>query len=272
MGLFVALAGGVAVGRRRFEREVRGHVDDLLGDAARSTGGEFTAADLDGLPTPVRRYFETVVDERRPSVRIARLSQRGAFRLGGPDASWHPLEATQVFSATPPAFVWDARIDVAPLFPVRVVDRYGRGDGVLQAKLWAALPVASAGPSPEMDESELVRYLAETVWFPTALLPANGVSWAGIDARTARATLEHRGRTASLTFHFDESNLVERVTTERYRQEDDAYVPWTGYFSDYETHDGLRVPTVAAVEWNLPADDLSYWRATLDDVSYRPSG
>lgn len=89
-----------------------------------------------------------------------------------------------------------------------------------------------------MNENELVRYLAEAVWFPTALLPTHGVEWEAIDDRSARAILGHRGVTASLVFWFDDRNEVERVTTERYRQEADSSTPWTRYFRESKNDTG----------------------------------
>ncbi|MFB6172472.1 MAG: DUF6544 family protein [Haloarculaceae archaeon] len=268
--------GGVAaaagVGRARFDRAIARRVDDLLAASRSPAGGPFSAAALSDLPDPVRRYLRTAIEDGRPAVGTVRLEQRGEFRLGG-DASapWKPLTATQHFTTDPPGFVWDARIEVAPRVPVRVVDAYVDGQGSLRAKLLSAVTVAEADPGPEMDDGELLRYLAECVWFPTALLPAAGVEWAPIDDRTARATVEHRGGTASLTFHFDDRDLVERVHAgRRYRQETDAFTPWTGYFEDYVSRGGLRVPTRARVEWNLPDGDLPYWRATVSSIDHQP--
>lgn len=269
LGVVVTL---VIIGRHRFEQEIKGHVDDLLTDVDGYSDRGVSKDDIEGLPAPVERYFEHVLDEGHAYVRAVRLRQRGEFRLGSANGSWRPLVATQYFSMCPPAFVWDARIDVVPLIPARVLDLYERGEGLLRANLFSAFPVASAGPSPEMNSGELVRYLAEAVWFPTALLPTQGVEWEAIDDRSARATLEDRGVTASLVFHFDDRDEVARVTTERYRQEDDSYAPWTGHFRDYEVRNGLRIPTAAEVEWNLPDGDLRYWRARIEAIDYCAAG
>lgn len=268
--LVAGVAGAVAVGwsRRRFEREIEGRVDDLLAGADGGSPREFDAADLEGLPAPARRYFERVLYEGQPYARTVRLHQRGEFRLGGADAPWRPLAATQYYGIDPPGFVWDATIELLPHLPVRVLDLYGPDGGLLRARLLSAIPVASAGPDPEMNEGELVRYLSEGAWFPTALLPDRGVEWAPVDERTAVATLEHRGTTATVRFHFDERDLVERVTAERYRQEDGARAPWTGYFREYRRRSGRLVPTAAAVEWNLPGGDLQYWRARIRGIEH----
>lgn len=62
---------------------------------------------------------------------------------------------------------------------------------------------------------------------------------------------------------------VERATTDRYRQEDDDYVPYTGYFREYEERRGIVIPTEAEVKWTLSDEDLSYWRASIDEIEYQ---
>ena len=272
LALAVAVAGVATVGVRRaqFDAATARRVAALSAAAAGPTDavGREEYADL---PAPVRRYFDAVLEEGRPRVRTARLEQRGEFRLGGPSGSWKPMRATQHYAVDPPGFVWDARIDLAPLVPVRVVDAYERGRGSLRALVWSTVPVADAEHGPRLDEGELLRYLAEAVWFPTALLPAAGVAWSPVDDDSARATLEDRGSTASAVFHFDEDDLVERVTVdERYRQETEEFAPWVGRFDRYRWVDGCRIPTEASVEWTTAEGPLPYWRARIAGVEYDP--
>ncbi|MFC7019103.1 MULTISPECIES: DUF6544 family protein [Haloarcula] len=263
-------AGLVAAGieRRRFARDVDAQIDRLL-TAGSVREGEFDRDDLDGVPAPVARYFDAVLEPGLPYTTAVRLEQTGAFRLGGADASWRPLAATQHYTSAPPGFVWDATIDLAPLLPVRVVDAYVDGAGVLEARVLSALRVARAGPSPEMDAGELLRYLAEAVWFPTALLPGSGVEWEAVSDSAARARLELLETTATAVFHFDDDGLVERVTGHRYRQAADEYAPWTGRFEAYRDRNGRLVPTRASVEWDLPDGPVPYWRGTLDAIEHR---
>jgi hypothetical protein len=292
----VGLGAAVAVGRSRFDRASADLADELLAEAdarperAIAGGGRrdrgaapadrivtdtdrtVTDDDLAGLPDPVRDYLDNAIRDGRSYVRSARLEQRGEFRLGGPESAWKPLEATQRVTVRPPGFVWDATIEMAPFLPVRVVDAYVGGSGVLRAALLGALPVADMVPSPELDEGELVRYLVEAVWFPTALVPGEGVEWETIDGDSARATLEHDDTTVSAVFHFTDSDEVERVVAERPRETDDGFerATWTGHLWNYQERDGLLVPTEGEVEWNLPEGDLPYWRATISDMEYWP--
>lgn len=268
-GILVGLVSIAIAGKRRFDNTVRAHIDELWADVERGTAQQYTKEELADLPVPVREYFAEVLTEGQPVIRSVCLHQRGEFRLGGADAPWRSLTATQYVTTQPPGFVWDATIEVLPLLPARVIDLYKQGDGILRARLLGIVPVASVGPNPEMNEGELVRYLAEAVWFPTALLPSQGVEWEPIDNRSARATLEHADVTASVIFHFDDEHRITRATTERYRQEDDTYASWTGYFREYEERHEVHIPTEAEVEWNLSEGDLPYWRASVEHVRYR---
>lgn len=280
-GLIVLAVAVVLVNTYRLGRSHARLAADLVADARTEPGAgtrreaaddadeTFDPGVVEGLPAPVRRYFETVLVEGQPLVHTARLEQRGEIRLGGADAEWKPFEATQHYTVDPPGFVWDATIDVAPLLPARVVDAYAHGDGVLRGKLLSTVTVVDVGPDSEMNEGELVRYLAETPWFPTALLPAAGVEWEAIDDHSARATLEHDGNVASAVFHFDDENLITRVTTERYRQEDDAVAPWSGTFRAYEERHGMRIPTDAEVAWDRPEGEVPYWRGRIETIDYQ---
>jgi hypothetical protein len=225
--------------------------------------------DVADLPTPARQYFETVLQAGQPHVEEVRLAQEGDFRLGGADAPWRPFTANQVYTVSPPGYVWDAEINLRSFASARVFDAYVAGEGLLRANLFGAIPVASAGPNPRMNEAELQRYLSETPWFPTALLPAAGVTWEGIDDRTARATVDDRGVTATAVFHFDEEGYLSRLTADRYRQDIDAVASWTGHYRAYEERGGMQIPTQAEVAWDTPDGEVPYWRGTITGIDYR---
>lgn len=269
------LVGALLISKLRLDAANAGLVGELLAASNPASDRVFSKDDLEGLPGPVRRYLAHVLTEGQPYVRTVRLQQSGAFRLGDASAPWRPLSATQHFTVDPPGFVWDARIDVLPLVPVRVVDTYQAGTGALRAKILSAFTVVDAEPGPEMNSGELMRYLAESVWFPTALLPGEGVDWESVDERSARATIDHRGTTVSVMFHFNGRSEVERVFAEhRFREVDGSFepTPWTGHFSNYQMRNGMLIPLEGEVEWNLPEGDLTYWRGHVDEIEHQPAG
>jgi hypothetical protein len=264
----------IAINHVRLKRANAKLVQELLAKSQSSNGKVFHATDVSSLPAPVQRYLIKVIPEGHPYVERVRLYQVGEFRLGDMNAPWKPMEAEQHFTVNPPGFVWNAKIEMAPLVQARVIDMYKDGRGLLRAKVFATFTVAEAQGLPELDQGELMRYLAEATWFPSALLPGQGVTWSAIDDRSARATLEHGSTQASIIFFFNDRDEVERIHSEgRFREIEGRYepMPWTGYWRNYQTRNGLLIPIEGEVEWNLPQGDLTYWRAHLEEIDHEIS-
>jgi hypothetical protein len=273
----VAAAAAVAiiVGTLSWHRAIARAVVQLGRPAPTVSTGDGTVApafsptQLAGLPAPVVRYFMFALRPGQPFIRRARLRWTGEF-LVKPGGAWSPFTADQHYGVHPPGFVWDATIRMASLLPVRVRDSYFGGEGALQAKLAALVPLADQRGTPEMASGELLRYLAEAVWLPTALLPSEGVSWTAIDNWTARATLTDGGTTVSLDVQFGAQGEIVSASANRYRLAAGTAVltPWVGHYRDYARADGMMVPMVAEVEWVLPEQRLPYWRGRIVGVEY----
>jgi hypothetical protein len=281
-GLVLA-AALTALGRLRERRATERLVDRLLASRPETSEQESETDALADLPTPVQQYLETALGDDPGRTRSVRVGQAGTLRVGGLDSPWRPFTATHHARVQAPGFVWDAVVDVFPYLSVGVRDAFVDEAGSSHVSLFGALPVGGAESTPELDEAALQRYLAEAVWYPTALCPASGVSWEAVDGRTARATLTCGETTASLTFHFtsiggedghgdDDRVVVERVhTARRYRAVGDGFepTPWTGLWRNYEERDGVLVPTTGEVVWHLPDGDLHAWRGTVERFSRR---
>ena len=144
------------------------------------------------------------------------------------------------------------------------------GEGATTGKLAGLIPVVDLRGTPEMASGALVRYLAEAVWFPTALLPSDGVSWSTVDDRTARAMLTDGATAVSLDVHFGERGEIVRASAMRHRavQRGTVLTPWVCHYRDYARTDGMMIPMAAAVEWVLPEKRFPYWRASTIGVEY----
>jgi hypothetical protein len=263
--------GTVLAGRLRRRRESARRIEELRRSATVGRERQFTRDDLDDLPDPVRRYLSSALPTDRSAVDSVRIRQGGELRLGDASSPWKPFTATHHVTVDPPGFFWDASIRLAPLVSAGVHDVYRNGDGSARVSLFGVVPIDDADPSPELNEAELLRYLAEAVWYPTALLPGDGVTWEPIDDRTAKATIEHGDASASLEFSFGEDDAVTRVyADERHRRVDGGFepTPWSGYWSDYRTRDGMRIPMAGEVVWHLPDGDLNAWRGRVTGISY----
>jgi hypothetical protein len=259
---------------RRWRATTRRLTQQLTDTSARPEG-RVRLATLSAAPELVRRYFRVALREGGPCVRTARIVQMGEFRskeTANTDAGWQPFEARQVFSAGPPGLVWDARISVTPLGSVWVRDAYVSGNASLRAALFGLIPVATAADGPELRSGALQRYLAEAVWFPTALLPSDRLAWSAIDASHARATLKDGDVTVSLDFEFGVGGEIVGVSTPsraralgkgRY-----THLPWGGRYLRYEERGGMRVPLASEVYWVVNGEEQPYYRGRNLEIVY----
>ena len=269
-GIVVGAAAAVAVGTGLWQRAAERAAARLASGRVEPVAA-VPAGEMRALPEPVARYFARVLTPGQPPIRAARVEQEGEFRAGGADAAWSPFTAVQHFAASPPGFVWNARIRMAPLLSVRVRDGYVGGTGEMRARLAGLLPVVDRSGGPGLNAGALHRWLAEAVWLPTALLPGRGVAWEAVDDSTARATLADGGTRVSLDFTFSpEGEIVRAYTPARARDVDgtDVPTPWACRYRDYAWVDGVRIPMAGEVEWILPEGPLPYWRGRIVRVDY----
>ena len=216
------------------------------------------------VPGPVARYLRFALPTSK-QIQEVRLRQEGTLRTDVHGQRWLPFEAAHVVAPPATRFVWDARVRIAPLLSVRVRDALIDGRGSGEVRLLSFI-VSAAADTPEMNSGSLHRYLAEAVWYPTALLPGPALSWTEIDAARALATLTSHGVTESLEFRFAETGEVTGIYTparwgkfaEGYRQ-----APWEGHFRDYRVRDGVVVPSEGDVGWYVDGQWHAVWRGRL---------
>jgi hypothetical protein len=223
------------------------------------------------LPPPVVRYFQLVLRDGQPLIRIARFSQKGELRTNEKSDKWSPFEANQIVVPAAPGFQWNARISIAPLLHVQVCDTYIAGKGSGRVSLMSAITLAHDEDIRELNSGALHRYIAEAVWYPTALLPDAGVKWSEVDDNTAIATLTDSGTTISLEFRFNHAGEVTGIyTPERYGRFDGEYElhPWEGHFRNYEERNGIMVPMEGEVGWHLPDGWWSFWKGNIIQINY----
>jgi hypothetical protein len=117
-----------------------------------------------------------------------------------------------------------------------------------------------------------MRFLAEATWYPTALLPSQGVRWTGIDDRSALAALTDGSVSVALRFTFHPDGPVDTVFAEaRARSVGGTLVPtpWQGRFWNHEDRGGVLVPIDGEVAWLLPSGPKSYWRGHMTEIAFQ---
>jgi hypothetical protein len=267
----VTVAGGAAAyGSARWRRGTRTLRAPL--EAGRVPGpARYDARELEGLPPPVQRFFRAVLTDGQPLVAALSVDQVGNINMSASGQQWKPFTAQQRIVTRRPGFDWDARIMMLPGVPVRIHDAYVAGIGTLHAEVLGLFPVADVPNSTELARGELMRFLAEAAWYPTALLPGHGVQWEAVDEQSARATLTDGAIPVTMTFRFHPDGPIDTVRAEsrgRMVNGKETGVPWQGRFWDYADRHGMRVPLQGEVAWDLPQGLTTYWRGTNTAMAY----
>jgi len=268
----VALAGGALwYGAYRWDGVTRELRARLAAARAPIPTEVVDFAELDGLPAAVQRYFRAVLVEGQPMVAGVHVRHVGTFNMGDTSDRWKPFQSDQAVVTRRPGFDWNGRISMMPGLVVRVHDAYVAGEGVLHASLLGLVPVADVRGPGDVARDELMRFVAEAAWYPTALLPSQGVRWERVDDRSARAVLTDGALSTTLVFTFTERGVIDTVSAEaRGRMVAGTLVPtpWRGRFWNYAERGGMHVPLDGEVAWLLADGEKPYWRGRITDIAY----
>ena len=273
--LAVLLGGLYAYGAWRWARATRALMARLEATRVAPAPTRYNARELNGLPPPVQRYFRAVLKDDQPIIAAVSVDHSGTFNLGETSDQWKPFTSRQRVVTRRPGFVWDGRVLMMPGLPVHVHDAYVAGEGILHPAILGLFTLMDLRGTPEVAQGELIRYFAEASWYPTALLPSQGVGWEAVDDRSARATLVDGLLSLTLLFRFDDQGLIESARAEaRGRTVGQAIVmtPWEGRWSNYQERNNMRVPMTGEVAWLAPEGRKAYWRGTITSLAYEFSG
>lgn len=270
----LAFAALAAFGHWKWQGLTQTLIDQLDAGRVEAHPTHFDAQELDGLPPVVQRYFRTVLPEGAPLIRAAEVHHSGSFNMGEAVDQWKPFTSRQRVVVQRPGFVWDGRVTLLPGLAVHVHDAYVAGEGVMHPAVLGLFTIANLHGAGELAQGELMRFLAESTWYPTALLPSQGVRWTPVDETSARATLDDGVLTVSLTFRFGAQGLIESVRADvRGRTVGSQIVlrPWEGRWSNYQMRQGMLVPMAGEVAWLLAPEEggrKPYWRGTITTLHF----
>jgi hypothetical protein len=124
---------------------------------------------------------------------------------------------------------------------------------------------------PELNSGALHRYLAESVWYPTALLPGPALQWSPVSDTKALARLTDSGLTVSLEFWFNEPGEITGVYSPgRWGRFDGGYqqIPWEGHFRNYRERDGMLTPAEGEVGWCSMGQWQCVWKGRVVEADY----
>jgi hypothetical protein len=269
--LAVAALVLIAYGNARWAEATRALLGRLEVARLPPTASHYDARELEGLPAPVQRYFHAVLKDGQRIITAAMVEHTGTFNLSQTGERWKPFTSQQRVVTRRPGFVWNGRVAVMPGIAVHVHDAYLAGEGILNPAVLGLFSLGGQHGDGELARGELVRFFAESAWYPTVLLPSQGVCWHAVNDRAANATLVDGTVSVTMLFSFNDAGLIESARVEARGAVVGKMIvltPWEGHFSNYQGRSGMRVPFTAEASWLSPQGRRPYWRGTIASLTY----
>ncbi len=247
------------IGDIMMKSQLEKEIEQLFASSKNISDKVYSSHQIKDLPSPVQRYFAYSLQENQPYISYARLKHGGEFRTK-PDKKWVSIKGQEYFTVQKPGFVWFGKVPF-----VSAKDIYCDGKGNLKVRLLSTIKLVDA-KGKEVDQGELLRWLAEAPWFPAALLPSEKLKWEPIDSSSAKVILSDRAITVEGIFHFNAQGQITRFDAKRYK--DNCLENWTGHYSDYKEVDGMQIPFYVEVVWNLETGDFCYAKFNITEIDF----
>ncbi len=262
----------VLIAQQRWEAGTLAKARDLFSCVPEDESGLVQESELEGLPDCVKQWLRRSGIIGQARIHRVKLIQSGRMRTA-PDKPWLPFDAVHYVNVDHPGFVWKARVKVAPGIHMLGMDRYFQGHGFMNIKLLGIIPLVNAKTGPEMDQSTMLRYLAELIWYPTAALNSY-IQWEEIDQHSARAVMSWQGITAGIVLNFEEAGDLKSSVGKRYREIAGQYVltDWGGVAVGYADFHGLRITNRTDVVWKQQSGDFNWMQVEVTAIEYNPPG
>lgn len=252
---------------------VDSEIEELITEAKNSEVKIFSYEDLEGLPEPVQRYFRYTLKDGQEYIRFAKMKTSGEFRRPNEEKT-ADVTADEYFTAERPAFLFDAHFANYPYigFWVDVRDKYHHGKGDMYVNLFSGYNVLDTRGAKELDQTSFLRFIGQTVMFPTALLPSDYVRWESIDENSARIVVIDGDNSGTASVYFNEAGEITKWVTEgRYEHVNGNYrkIGTIGYRSNYREIDGVKVPMKFVIERVLSDGTREvFWKGEVIDIQF----
>lgn len=240
--------------------QFKNEVEQLFFESVNQSAKIFRYEQLSDLPEPVSRYFRHVLKDGQPYISYVRLTHDGQFKTGF-DKDWINIEGEQYFTSEKPGFIWKG---TTALFTAR--DMYLGDRGRLVVTLFSLYNVVD-GKGENYNEGELQRWLGESVWFPTNLLPSERIQWLPVNADSARLSFHYRTVAFSCLVTFNETGEITQMEMQRFMGDENRQ-NWLIKLADYKELNGVNVPTKAEAIWKLETGEFSYARFKVTKIEY----
>ncbi len=247
-------------GKQHLATEFNKEVKELFSLSKNVSQKNFDYTQLIGLPEPVQRYFKHVLPNGEPAISYARITHDGQFKTGI-NKDWINIKGEQYATTETPGFIWKG---TTSMFVAR--DMYIASKGRLIVSLFSVYKVVDV-KGEHYNQGELLRWLGESILYPTNLLPDESLQWFPVDSHTAKLTFNYNGLALYFIISFNEIGEITQMETVRYMDEKNL-ATWIIKPTTYEERNGITIPLKFEVLWRLPQGDFSYAKFNIKKIEY----
>ena len=224
---------------------------------------------LEDLPELVQNWLIKTGALEIDKITSVYLQQEALMKMKPTQKKWYEANAEQYFTTYPPSFVWSVKLKMNPLVNIVGRDKFEDGKGEMIIKLLGVFNIVNVKNNSKIDQSTLQRYLAETVWFPSAAL-SKYIIWEGIDAHSAKATMSYQGVSSSGIFFFNEKGEFEKFSAMRYMSPEKDVEPteWIVEAINSQVLNGVLLPTELKATWKLKEGDWTWLKLKVTKLNY----
>ena len=155
--------------------------------------------------------------------------------------------------------------------PFRALHIYKNEQASFQVKVAELFKVVDIS-GEELTKAETVTLLNDMCIFAPGNLTDKRLTWAEVDALSAKVTLNNGKYVVSAILYFNESGeLINFMSDDRSALQDDGTIKqarWTTPVSEYKEFEGRKIPTVGKTTWHYPEGDFTYGVFRLKNIRY----
>jgi hypothetical protein len=200
--------------------------------------------------------------------RVAHVRFHGRLRLR-PGRPWLAFRATETIVVNN-GFEFQARAWLGPL-PVTTQDRYTAGHGASQIRLLGLLPIVTRHGA-DIDQAMRSRLVVESVWLPSAFVPANGAHWTQ-EGDAVRVAVPVHGELVRARLDLGPAGELQAMRLDRWSDltDDQTYgpIPFESCIENERTFGDLTIPSELHATWWAGTDRaFRFFEAAVDDASF----
>jgi hypothetical protein len=211
------------------------------------------------LPFLVSNYLQNVISSDSNKIQFVTYNYRGNFIPSMEDEPMM-IDGKAYYNITTPSFIWQGRIKT-----MNILEKFIHNKGSTKIEFLDLIAVVDRDGN-ENNKAQYLRWLIESVLYPTNLLLNDNLRWESIDKTHAKLITRFNNIEHTITVKF-ENGLIKQLTTNRFYGED-SFKQWIVEVDDYKIVDSYKIPTRIKMSWKIDHLKHTYLDYFITKIDY----